>query len=226
MHITDEALQLFGTCLAMLRHRIRLTHLHWAVQRTNQSNVSHLYFLNIERNISVYLCLTVLAISLAIDLVSGRIPRVVSTAGLVISQIYVLYSTGSVAVAMCALISGIMVPVILYPLFAIGGLGAGDIKLMMMLPGFMGIKTSIYAIMYSFVFCALIGIVLLCIRGNLLSRLTEVKNYITAVRMSGRISRYEIFPSGAKNSSLSNRIHFTVPLLAGVMFTYGGYINR
>ena len=174
----------------------------------------------------MYLCLTVLAISLAIDLVSGRIPGSVSIAGLVISQIYALCSTGSVTYAMFALISGIMVLVILYPLFAIGGLGAGDIKLMMMLPGFMGIRTSVCAIMYSFVFCALIGIVLLYIRGNLMFRLTEVKNYITAVRMSGKISRYETFPSGVKNASLSNRIHFTVPLLAGVTFTYGGYINR
>jgi prepilin peptidase CpaA len=182
--------------------------------------------LNFERNISVYLCLTVLAIALAIDVVSGRIPRYLSIAGLVLSQIYALCSTGSVTDAMYALICGIMVPVILYPLFAIGGLGAGDIKLMMMLPGFMGIQASICAIMYSFVFCAAIGTTLLIIRGNMLSRLTAVKNYITAVRSCGKLMRYEAFASPGKNVSMSNRIHFTIPLLTGVIFTYGGYINR
>ena len=174
----------------------------------------------------MYLCLTVLAIALAIDVVSGRIPRSLSIAGLVLSQIYTLCRTGSVTDAMYALLCGIMVVVILYPLFAIGGLGAGDIKLMMMLPGFMGIRASICAIMCSFVFCAAIGTVLLIIRGNMRSRLTAVKNYITAVRSSGRISRYEAFVSPGETVSLSNRIHFTVPLLTGVIFTYGGYLNR
>ena len=93
------------------------------------------------------LCLVILSVACICDAYSGRIPGQLTGFGMLISQAWVIYHS-SVQEALLALIGGIGIMLILYPLFMIGAIGGGDIKLLMILPAYMSFIDSLYSIFW------------------------------------------------------------------------------
>lgn len=173
----------------------------------------------------MYPCLTVLAICMAYDIVSGRIPRKLTLAGFFVSQTVVFADTRSARSAVYSLLSGILILVLLYPIFAIGGMGAGDLKVMMFLPGFLGTRYAFYAIAYAFVAGALIGSIVLIRRGILLKRIRYLLTYIKRLNDTGKLTPYVKFPR-EYGETTAYTIHFMIPLFLGVIAVYGGKLIR
>ncbi|MBO4900203.1 MAG: prepilin peptidase [Lachnospiraceae bacterium] len=172
----------------------------------------------------MFLCLVILSVAAAHDAYDGRVPREVTTIGMIISQAWVICRS-SVQDALIALIFGFLLLLILYPLFMIGTIGAGDIKLIMILPAYMTFPDSLQALFISFVCGACIGLVRMVTSHTLIARLRVMKNYISAVSESGRILMYEQ-PEQVKIKQLkSHQIHFTIPLLIGTAVSLGGYVH-
>ena len=156
------------------------------------------------------------------DAYNGRVPRTVTNLGMIISQIWVLYRA-SVREALIALILGFLLLLMLYPLFMIGTFGAGDIKLIMILPAYMSFSAVLQTVFVSFVCGACIGLVRMIVSHTLVARLRVLKNYIEAVSVQGRPLIYEEARTG--EGVADHKIRFTIPLLIGTAVSFGGFIN-
>ena len=161
---------------------------------------------------------------MAHDAYDGRVPREVTSIGMIISQAWVICHS-SVQDALIALLFGFLLLLILYPLFMIGTLGAGDIKLIMILPAYMTFPDALQTVFIAFVCGACIGLVRMIATHTLVSRLRVMKKYIVAVSRAGRLIMYET-PDQMKKAQLkSHQIHFTIPLLIGTAISFGGYVH-
>lgn len=119
---------------------------------------------------------------------------------------------------------GAAIPILcLYWLFYFHMLGAGDIKLLSVIGGFLGFPAIFMCIVFSFIFGAILsfGIILVC--GNLLQRLTifilYFQNYFQTKRYDQRAEPVPYY-SGKWGMEC---IHFSVPVLLGVLLWIGGF---
>lgn len=187
-----------------------------------------------ERLSIVYLCLVILVAACISDLYSGKIPRQLTGFGMLISQAWLLYHA-SVYEALTALLNGLMIMVILYPLFTIGALGAGDIKLIMILPAYMNFSDSVFSVFLAFAAGALAGCIKLALSGSLIVRLKNFLKYVIRISQTKKLEIYD-FPSSCvtetdkgyrtgvtagKGSLKKHQIHFSVPVLIGVIIQMG-----
>ena len=177
-----------------------------------------------RKEILLFLCLVILSVATAHDAYDGRVPREVTTIGMIISQAWVICHS-SVQDALIALIFGFLLLLILYPLFMIGTIGAGDIKLIMILPAYMTFPDALQTVFISFVCGACIGLIRMIRARTLITRLKVMKNYIVTVHSSGRLIKYDT-PTAMKGMQLyDHQIRFTIPLLIGTAISFGGFVH-
>lgn len=173
----------------------------------------------------MYLLLLILLFAAVSDLSLGRIPNYVTLGGIVLSQMR-LYYTGCIVDAVYSLAGAILVALIVFPLFAIGCLGGGDIKLLMVLPAFFGLPNSFRIIWMSFVVAAVVGSAKLMISGNLRVRIFCFLRWLGRCMKTGKPTRYDTFTSDGSGKLAVNRIHFSLPILVGtIVFWVQNYIQ-
>ena len=172
----------------------------------------------------MFLCLVILSVAAVCDVYRGRIPREVTCFGMLVSQMWVLYHS-SAREGLISLISSAGLVLILYPLFMTGTIGAGDIKLLMILPAYMSFSKALCSIFCSFVAGALIGLVRMVTGHTLIKRLRVMKSYIEEYLITAKPAVYDIPPSDAGGMLKDHQIHFTIPILIGTVINLGGYIN-
>lgn len=113
---------------------------------------------------------------------------------------------------------------LLYPLFKIGALGAGDIKVFIMIGSFVKIKDMIVVLVAAFVIGAVFSLVKLLIEHNGRERICYFLSYLTDVM---RARQWKIYGENmVQDYQLyrTNKIHFTVPILFGTALRIGGII--
>lgn len=115
-------------------------------------------------------------------------------------------------------LAGAVIPILLlYLLFWFRMMGAGDIKLLSVLGGFMGPITGSVCVGISFLFGAVFSIGVFILWGNLMPRLRYFTDYFTRF-----IETKEVVPYMIRGRRLEN-IHFSIPILMGVLLFVGGY---
>lgn len=113
--------------------------------------------------------------------------------------------------------AGSLFPIaVLYPLFRFRMLGPGDIKLFSALGGVMGVGAVGTCMAISFLCGGVLSLVMLLFYGNFCSRLRYFTDYIHNSIRSKKIMPYYVAGNGVEN------IHFTVPVLMGVVLYAGG----
>ncbi len=118
-------------------------------------------------------------ISSITDIKEGIVKNNVTIPSLLIGLILGL-STGELTVIRDSLFGGLIPFVLLFPLFAAGVLGAGDIKLLCGLGGLMGLDFILNCMLYAFIIGGIMALVLMIYRKNLRRRLSYLYNYLTA----------------------------------------------
>lgn len=137
-----------------------------------------------------------------------------------------IISHGSVYEALIAMAGSFGIMILLYPLFMIGTLGAGDIKLIMILPAYMSFAGSLITVFMSFVAGACIGLVKMIAGGTLHKRLRVMKSYIETVSLEGRLVLYDK-PCRVTGGGIGDhQIHFSIPVLIGTAVYLGGFIKK
>ena len=119
---------------------------------------------------------------------------------------------------------GMLFPILaLYILFYFHMLGAGDIKLLSAVGGFLGVPAILKCMIVSFLSGAVlsIGIILVC--GNLPQRLTKFFNYFQTY-FTKRKYQKKTEPVPYYDGKWGMEcIHFSVPVLMGVLLWIGGF---
>lgn len=155
--------------------------------------------------------LTILAMAAAMDLTSWRIKNHLIAVGLILGFICRV-ELGNVQAILTYLVS-IMLPVILlYLLFLMRALGAGDIKLLSVTGAFLGIRGGLYCILYSFVIGAVLSAGKIICQGSLWIRLDYLRSYISSSISTHTISCYDRYSGGRDDV-----IHFSICILLAVV---------
>lgn len=115
---------------------------------------------------------------------------------------------------LAAFATGALFPVIsLILLQRAGILGGGDIKLLSVAGGFLGLEEGIFCIMLSFLFGAVLSLILFVRRRNFKHRICYFLNYIQTVVHTGRWTPYYDIARDGYDST----IHFSVAILLAAL---------
>lgn len=111
--------------------------------------------------------------------------------------------------------SGLLVPIILlFPLFYIRALGAGDIKLFSVIACFIGPSSCFPIILLSFFSCAFLSLIRLLRKGILISRYHWLFGYILC-----SLHRKRLVPYSSMQGK-ENLIHFSIPIFLSLIILF------
>lgn len=111
---------------------------------------------------------------------------------------------------------------IFYPIYKIGGIGAGDVKLFIMVGSFVSADFLLHVFLVSFLFGAMFSIGKMISEENFWERLQYFFSYLTDVFYTRQWKFYgeEFIQDYEKRQS--NKIHFALPICISVMLGLGG----
>ena len=157
------------------------------------------------------------------DLKSYKIPNRLIAAGLVLSLVLLAFEQGWTSIL--GWIPGVLLPVIiLFPLFMIRALGAGDIKLYSVIGGFYGITFCFQSILFSFLAAAIFSLFHIILNKQIHNKFKLLINYMQRIYWSSRLKEkeedwYRYFNREADKSKVG--VHFSVYILIGVTVSLG-----
>ena len=111
---------------------------------------------------------------------------------------------------------------ILYPLFRIGGIGAGDVKLLLMTGSYFSADVQLHIMMFSFIFGAFLSIEKMISEDNFKERMQYLFSYMMDVLHTGQWKLYGENLNTDSHEYKSNKIHFALPVFLSVMLGLGG----
>jgi prepilin peptidase CpaA len=146
------------------------------------------------------------------DLHSRRIPNVLTFGGAVAALIVSALMGGLGAVE--SGVAGWAVAAALWlPIYALGGMGAGDVKLMAAIGAWLGPATVIYAALYAAIAGAVFALGLAMARGCVRQTFTNVQLLLIHWRVAG----FTPHPELNLATATSPRLAYAVPILVGTM---------
>lgn len=111
---------------------------------------------------------------------------------------------------------------LLYPVYRIGGLGAGDVKLFVMTGAFLPGKRVLYVLACAFIVGAVFSLAKLVSEGNFKERIHYFYSYLLDVVLSGKWKLYGENEIQDYENYKRNKIHFALPICISVMLGMGG----
>ncbi|MDO5425797.1 MAG: prepilin peptidase [Eubacteriales bacterium] len=149
------------------------------------------------------------------DLKTGKIPNTLILAALAAGVGWQLFANGPKGILKFA--AGAVIPVILLgALFYFRMIGAGDIKLLGAVGGFLGVEKIFICMLWTFLAGGVYACGLLLYRRNLKERLLYFWTYVWNY---GNTREWEPY---LKVDSVDNRLYFSIPVLISIFFYAGG----
>lgn len=167
------------------------------------------------------LLLLLLLLATLADLKSDRIPNGFVVLGIAIGALCSLRHGSDI---WHMVVSMLLAFLLLYPLFKIGALGAGDVKIFMMIGSFVEVKELLMVLVLSFIIGALCSLIKLLSEHNGRERLYYFLSYISEVVKTKQWKIYGEHMTQDYEQYRRNKIHFTIPVLFSVALWIGGVI--
>ncbi|HEY3045777.1 MAG TPA: prepilin peptidase [Vicinamibacterales bacterium] len=146
------------------------------------------------------------------DLHTRRIPNALTLGAAFVALATAALTGGFSGVASSA--AGWAVAAALWlPLYALGGMGAGDVKLMAAIGAWLGPADVLYAALYAAIAGAIIAIAIAVVRGCVRQTCTNVQLLLLHWRVAGLAPH----PQLNLGTATSPRLAYAVPILAGTM---------
>ena len=167
------------------------------------------------------LVMSVLALTaLAFDIRRGKIPNLLTFSGLTAGLLAAALGWGTVSLPAC--LAGICLPfLVLWPLFVLRMMGAGDIKLLMALGAVAGYPGIARLFLWSVISGSVIALVRMFLAKSFGSRLGRFGAYVREALSQGRLAPY---PGRADREA---RLPFAVPVFAGtVIYIFLSCLSR
>jgi prepilin peptidase CpaA len=152
--------------------------------------------------------------AVAWDLSAGRIPNSLTFGAAIVAICVHVYMGGWTAAGMS--LAGWAAGVALFfPFFALGGMGAGDVKLLGAIGAWLGPMTVVWVALFSSIAGGVMALVVALASGYLTEAITNIWGLLTYWRIVG--------PRPSPALTLSNhrgpRLAYAVPMFAGLMVT-------
>lgn len=174
--------------------------------------------------------LLILMAAVYTDYRQNRIPNWMIVFGL-FSGFIISFIHGGFGMFLEGLLGMVLPVVLLYPVFMIGGMGSGDLKLFAVVGSYLGIKGITFSFIIAFFVGATISLVKMMYFHNFKDRIYYFFNYIADFFLKGKWRLYE---TSQRQSSIENpedekslefpkyKIHFALPIFLGVAIYIGG----
>lgn len=159
--------------------------------------------------------LLLLIIAVATDITSGRISNRLICLGIGTGFFFRIWESG-VKGLFLSVIQMILPVIILYLLFLMRALGAGDIKLFSMIGSIWSLKVLFYCMIFSFLTGAVLSLFKLLYQKNLFARLQYFFQYVQNCFITKSIGIYDRGSDGNQNT-----IYFSVAVFIGFCVTMG-----
>lgn len=161
--------------------------------------------------------LAVIVAGVIADIKVHKIPNKLILCGLVAGILYKIFGIGDLDIADCL---SMLIPfVLLYPIFCLGMLGAGDIKFMCMMAVVMKPMEVLYFLLFSFGFGAVWAGVKIFREKSLRRRFQYLKAYVENLALTGTGEKYF-----SKEQGYQDTISFALPIaLSFLVYLGGGY---
>jgi prepilin peptidase CpaA len=128
--------------------------------------------MSMEQMVPVIVLLGLLGVAVVNDLRRHRIPNFLVVLGLALGLAGQAYSGGIIGLGDGAL--GMLIGFgVFLPLYALGGMAAGDVKLMAMVGAFLTPNGALWAALFSLIAGGLCGFLIVLVRGQLLQTLSR-----------------------------------------------------
>ena len=167
------------------------------------------------------LLLLLLLLATLADLKTGRIPNGFVVLGIVIGVLGSLLYDSDIRQTPVSMILSFL---LLYPLFKIGAMGAGDVKIFIMIGSFVEVRELLAIIIFSFIIGALCSLIKLLSEHNGKERLYYSLSYVSEVVRTRQWKIYGENTAQDYERYRRNKIHFTIPVLFSVALRIGGVI--
>lgn len=158
-----------------------------------------------------------LVIACFYDYGKGRIPNLLLVAMFVVGWIDGICCEGIRAIIFFPLECVVMM-LLLYPLFKIGALGAGDVKLYGICAGYFPREKFLFFFFLSLLIAAMFSLIKMIKESNALERVSYFCEYIVSVVQSGRVRLYIENEKERKAAGIC----LAGPILASVLLYIGG----
>lgn len=169
----------------------------------------------------LFVLVLLLFIAAVFDGIKGRIPNVLLIFGALFGIFRLLYYRDFLS---C--LPGILLPMILlFPLYRIGVLGAGDIKLFGVLGFYFPFMENCFCIFIAFVLGAAASIFYFIRHENFYERMSYLFSYLKKCLFLGHFQYYYLDPDGKQIShslECSSKIPLAIPIFISVLLHVGG----
>ena len=165
-------------------------------------------------NTVAVIVLLVASVACITDIRSRRIPNVLTFGAALAAIAFHTYGTGWAGLQTAGL--GWLAGAALFlPMFLLGGMGAGDVKLLAALGAWLGPRDTLWLAVYSCIAGGILGIVVALARGYLGTAINNVRTLVTYWFISG----IRPLPSLTLEHGQGPRLAYAVPMLAGTVVT-------
>lgn len=117
-------------------------------------------------------------------------------------------------------ILGMLLPLILFPLYALKMLGAGDVKALCAIGAVVGLENSAMTLIFTFISGGIIAVVFLLVRSNFVSRMKYFFGYLKMCFYTKSIQKYDF------GGSSKGYFRFAYAITAGTILMFvNEYVN-
>ena len=111
-------------------------------------------------------------------------------------------------------ILGLLIPLILLPLFALRMLGAGDIKAFCAIGSIVGLKMNAFILLYSFLVGGILALGFMILRKNALERFKKLGSYLYRCLIEKKLLSYDSF------TDEKSKFRFSLGIFGGFICTF------
>lgn len=151
------------------------------------------------------------------DLTTDKIPNPIIASGYVTAFFYQGICSGYSGLWE-GLMGALFPLIVLFPIFCIRGLGAGDLKLLSVAGCFFSFDKSVYCLIAAMIIGAALSIIKMLIQHNFKERLYYFISYMQEALLTGRLKKYNM-----ETNDMRSRIHMSLPILLSALLCIGGF---
>ncbi len=154
----------------------------------------------------------IVSIAAGWDLAARRIPNLLTFGAALAGVVFHAYLAGwsGAGAALAGWLAG---AALFFPIFALGGMGAGDVKLLAAIGAWLGPAAVVWVGLFSAIAGGVMAVVLAMWSGYLRQACTNLWSLLTLWRLTGIRPAPELMLSTARGP----RLAYAVPVLAGLM---------
>ena len=157
--------------------------------------------------------LLVTSVAVVTDLRFNRIPNAVCLVGILGGVALHGMELGFVTGTLMAIASGLLAGLILMPFYLMGGMAAGDIKLMAAVGAIVGWGHAIPAVLFTLIFGSILALVYIILRGR---GVEFCKRYFDALKLIVRYRTFYLVPAN-EGSIARSRFPYALAIACGGM---------